>query len=240
MGYKSLCNLAFAYFSHLLSDHFPPILVDILSPFRSVNKASSFLSQAPKTCQAFCLENTFFPLLLAVLHKANSLIKISPHTSPPSLTTISKYAPSSFSTTALPFPSHTYHNLKLHIYCLFTCFFFFAALGLRCVFVAAHGLSLVAASRGYSLLWCVGFSMPWLLLFRSTVSRRVGFSSCGTWAQQLWLAGSRARAQQLWCTGFVAPRHVDLPGPGIKPVSPALAGRFLITRPPGKSSLFTC
>ena len=32
----------------------------------------------------------------------------------------------------------------------------------------------------------------------------------------------------------------DLPGPGIKPVSPALAGRFLTTAPPGKSqnSLF--
>ena len=29
----------------------------------------------------------------------------------------------------------------------------------------------------------------------------------------------------------------DLPRPGIKPVSPALAGRFLTTGPPGKSSL---
>ena len=29
----------------------------------------------------------------------------------------------------------------------------------------------------------------------------------------------------------------DLPGPGIEPVSPALAGRFLITGPPGKSWL---
>ena len=26
----------------------------------------------------------------------------------------------------------------------------------------------------------------------------------------------------------------DLPGPGIEPVSPALAGRFLTTAPPGK------
>ena len=32
------------------------------------------------------------------------------------------------------------------------------------VFVAAHGLSVVAASRGYSSLWCVGFSLRWLLL----------------------------------------------------------------------------
>ena len=27
----------------------------------------------------------------------------------------------------------------------------------------------------------------------------------------------------------------DLPGPGLEPVSPALAGRFLTTVPPGKS-----
>ena len=28
----------------------------------------------------------------------------------------------------------------------------------------------------------------------------------------------------------------DLPGPGIEPVSPALAGRFLTTAPPGRST----
>ena len=33
------------------------------------------------------------------------------------------------------------------------------------------------------------------------------------------------------------PRNMwNLPGPGIEPVSPALAGRFLTTGPPGKSS----
>ena len=29
----------------------------------------------------------------------------------------------------------------------------------------------------------------------------------------------------------------DLPGPGLEPVSPALAGRFLTTAPPGKSGI---
>ena len=48
------------------------------------------------------------------------------------------------------------------------------------VFVAAHRLSLVVASWGYSLLWCMGFSLRWLLLLRSTGSRHRGFSSCGT------------------------------------------------------------
>ena len=45
------------------------------------------------------------------------------------------------------------------------------------------GFSLVVASRGYSSLRCVGFSLRWLLLLPSTGSRRAGFSSCGTWAQ---------------------------------------------------------
>ena len=40
-------------------------------------------------------------------------------------------------------------------------------------------------------------------------------SDCGTWAQLL---------HGMW----------DLPGPGLEPVSPALAGRFSTTAPPGK------
>ena len=64
------------------------------------------------------------------------------------------------------------------------------------VFAAACGLSLVMASGVYSWLRCAGFSLRWLLLLRSTGSRHVGFSSCGTWVQQL------------WHTGLVAPRHV--------------------------------
>ena len=37
-----------------------------------------------------------------------------------------------------------------------------------------RGLSLVAASGGYSSLWCSGFSLRWILLLRSTGSRRAG------------------------------------------------------------------
>ena len=61
--------------------------------------------------------------------------------------------------------------------------YLFIYLWLCWVFLAACGLSLVAASGGYSSLRCVGFSLRWLLLFQSTGSRHVGFSSCGTWAQ---------------------------------------------------------
>ena len=107
---------------------------------------------------------------------------------------------------------------------------------LRWVFVAAHRLSLVAVSGGYSSLQCAGFSLRWLLLLWSMGSRHAGFSSCGTWAQQLWLASSRVQAQQLWHMGLVALRGMwELPGPGIEPMCPALAGGFLTTAPPGKS-----
>ena len=53
---------------------------------------------------------------------------------------------------------------------------------LHWVFVAACGLSLFAASGGYSSLWYVDFSLRWLFLLQSMGSRHAGFSSCGLWA----------------------------------------------------------
>ena len=53
-------------------------------------------------------------------------------------------------------------------------------------------------------------------------------SSCGSWALECRLSSCGALAQLLrgmW----------SLPGPGHELVSPALAGRFLTTAPPGKS-----
>ena len=44
--------------------------------------------------------------------------------------------------------------------------------------------------------------------------------------------------QQLWCSGVLAHDMWDLPGSGIEPVSPALAGRLLTTGPPGKPRRF--
>ena len=108
---------------------------------------------------------------------------------------------------------------------LFVCFNFLAALGLRCCAWASSSCG--------TILHCVGFSLRWLL-FQGTGSRHVSFSSCGTQTQQLWLSGSRAQA---YCCGAWAQLlhgMWDLPGPGLEPVSPALAGRFLTTAPPGK------
>ena len=62
---------------------------------------------------------------------------------------------------------------------------------------------------------------------RASVVAAHRLSSCGSWAPEHRLSSCGARAQLLrgmW----------DLPGPGLKPVSPALAGGFLTTAPPGK------
>ena len=76
----------------------------------------------------------------------------------------------------------------------------FIYFGLRWVFVDACGLSLVVASGGFSL-W-------WLLLLRSTGSRRAGFSSCGT-------------------TGLVAPRHVGSSRTRARTCVPCIGRRIL-------------
>ena len=95
----------------------------------------------------------------------------------------------------------------------------FIYFGLQCIFIALPGLSLVSASGGYSLLWCMGFSLGWLLLGQSTVSGCTGFSSCETQAKLF---------RGMW----------NLLGPGIKPRPPVLAGRFLSSAPPRKSEVF--
>ena len=57
-----------------------------------------------------------------------------------------------------------------------------------------------------------------------------GLSSCGSRTLECRLSSRGARAQLL-CGMW------DLPGPGLKPVCPALAGRLLTTAPPGKPYL---
>ena len=109
---------------------------------------------------------------------------------------------------------------------LFYLFYFW----LHWVFLAACRFSLVVVSGGYSSWCCAGFSLQWLLLLWSTGSRCAGFSSCGSRALEHRLSSCGAWAQLLhgmW----------DLLEPGLKPVSPALAGRFLTTAPPGKPSV---
>ena len=80
---------------------------------------------------------------------------------------------------------------------------------LHWIFVAVHGLSLAAVSRGYSSLYFMGL-LQWFLLLQSTGSRHAVFSICGMWAQQFWLTGPRVCGlQQLWCMGLVGQWPMD-------------------------------
>ena len=99
---------------------------------------------------------------------------------------------------------------------LFICLFMFLFLLLCCVLLAVHGLSLVAVSAGYSLLWCVDFSLLWLPLW-STGSRCAGFSIWSKRAQEFWgmtlvaswdVGSPRIRDQTcIPCTGRQIPNH---------------------------------
>ena len=82
---------------------------------------------------------------------------------------------------------------------------------------------------------CGGFSCcgAQTLGARASVVAACRLSSCGSWALEHRLSSCGTRALLLhgmW----------DLPGPGIESMSPALAGEFLTTAPPGKSlKMFT-
>ena len=119
------------------------------------------------------------------------------------------------------------------IYLFYFIYFIFGCVG---SFLLHAGFSLVAASGGYSLLQCAGFSLQWLLLLWSTGSRHVGFSRCGMQAQQLWLLGSRAQAQQLWHMGLVALRHVGSSWTRGRTGAPCIGRQILNHCAPGKPS----
>ena len=82
------------------------------------------------------------------------------------------------------------------------------------VLVTVCRLSRVEVSGGYFLLWGAGFSLQWLLWLQGTGSRHTG--------------------------SIVAPSMWKLPRAVVESLSsPALAGGFLTTGPPGKS-ISTC
>ena len=126
---------------------------------------------------------------------------------------------------------HFHYAFRCHSHIQVT-FIYLFNFWLHWIFVAVHRLSLVAVSRGYSLLQYAGFSLWWLLLLWSTGSRHMGFSSCGSQVLERRLSSCGTQAQLLrgmW----------DLPRSGIEPMSPALAGRFLTTEPPRKTQKVT-
>ena len=82
---------------------------------------------------------------------------------------------------------------------------------------------------GAQASYCGGFSCyeAWALGAWTSVAVACGLSSCSSWAleQRLNSCGTWALLlQSMW----------NLLGSGIEPMSPALAGRFFTTEPPGK------
>ena len=66
------------------------------------------------------------------------------------------------------------------------------------------GFSLVAVRRGHSLAVVLGFLTGWWFLLLWNTDPRASWSSVVAellWAQKLQPLGSRALAQELWCTG---------------------------------------
>ena len=98
----------------------------------------------------------------------------------------------------------------------------FAAIGVFNLFLAVLGL--------HCCMLAFSSCGEWGLLSSCCVqaSHYGGFSCCE--AQAL-------RLQQFGAQDLLSCSMWDLPGPGTEPMSPALAGGFLTTRPPGKSAI---
>ena len=115
------------------------------------------------------------------------------------------------------------HRMKffLIILCIYL---FLALLGLHCY----AGFPLVV-SGDYSLTAVRGSLIAVLPLVACVAQAlwRAGFSTCGSWALE-----HRLNSSGTWAELFLG--MWDLPCPGTKPVSSALAGSFYITEPRGK------
>ena len=134
---------------------------------------------------------------------------------------------------------HTALFLLIYLFCFWLCW----------VCTAAHGLSLVAESRGFSRRGA-GFSLWWLPSLQSTGCSHRSISSGSAGPHHLWPAGPGAcRPQQLWPRalqhglGSCGIRAQWLCGmwnpsrPGIEPLSPALEGRLFLLYHQGNPGL---
>ena len=105
-------------------------------------------------------------------------------------------------------------------------------------------LFLVAASGGSSSWQCRAARCGGFSCCRAEALGHVGFSGCSAWAQEP-QPHPQALEHRLSSCGTRAylPRSMwNLPRPGLEPVSPRLADRFLTSGPPRKSWKwsFTC
>ena len=157
----------------------------------------------------------------------STMVGIHAHTSP-------YYTGQHLQSSQSPKKAHHYfivaknYSLSFLMFSLLIFFDMFIYLWLPWVFIAGHGLSLIVVSQWFFSCKRAGFSLWCLLLLGNIGSRARGLSNCSSRALECRLRSCGTRVKLLRGTW-------DLPGPGFKPVSPALAGRFLTTGPPGKS-----
>ena len=129
----------------------------------------------------------------------------------------------SFSTSSFPFLDIYWSRKVLNFSEVQLTYFFFCCLW----FLKTDFLHILMAALGLRRRVQASSSRSWWgFSSRSAGFSFQGFSCCGAQAP-----GSQASELQLMV--LVALGHWDLPGPGIKPMSPALAGGFFTTEPPG-------
>ena len=127
--------------------------------------------------------------------------------------------------------------LQINLFIYLFIYLFLAALGLSWLLrtgflqLVQAGATLPSSARASH---CSGFSCCGAQALGTWASVVVvcGLSTCGSWALERRLSSCGTRAQLL-CGMW------DLPGPGLEPVSPAVAGGVLTTVPPGKSRSYT-
>ena len=132
------------------------------------------------------------------------------------------------------FPSTWKNQLQLqasfYIIYIISFIYLLAVLGLCCcasfsLVVAFGSCFLVAVDRLLTAVACLaadhGHQGAWALVV-------------GMWAQQLWLPGLEHRFNSCGTQAQLLFGMWNLPGPGTERMTPALAGRFFITEPPGK------
>ena len=162
-----------------------PLQLECILTMDSIHEASS-TTEVIQKAEDFKAENRFFPVSLGDITPPPRWV---PGATPTLQGRFSDSESRAIHKTpqGVPTPAPSIFGLWLFEPAFNSCILFYYFLKnlfiyyfwLHWIFIAARGLSLVAASGGCSSLRCAGFSLRWLLLLRSTGSRRAGFRSCG-------------------------------------------------------------
>ena len=86
----------------------------------------------------------------------------------------------------------------------------------------------------------ITMTAQWVITWKKKIKVKAAQScpdSCDTWTVGLQAPLSMEFSRQESWSGSLFPPPGDIPDPGIKPASHALAGRFFTTEPPGKPCL---